>query len=728
MTENGIFGNNAGTDRNGEQVFSDLEKLCCSPGYIHALASMCFRDQTVSYGSELLPDDLQHQVSGERLIRTEVATLIGLMVKEKVDLNLPEPKEIDRYIQESIALLHELHQSMILSPEEFFEAASNEAAQGNPFERGDILREAIFYSGESAYNFQYIDFGLIKYANDDDWLAANKGFHLDEAATVINQIEEVVNTKLNTTLRGMTGLPPEQWTMLPGFTFSVQDVVTQTGLNEETIRAVVTAFSIDISATNQHFKSLHDFNEVHAQPLLRIDSDHFVLFLTYSLAAAFYETPFYWMLEDKSYLNQAMENRGDFAEAHSAQRLESVFGSSRVFKNVKIVERKGQTLGEIDVLVIYANRAIILQAKSKRLTIEARRGNDNVIREDFKKGIQDAYDQGWECANHLVAKAGKLLDSQGKEFSIDQELKEVYIFCLVSDHYPALSFQARQFLKYKTSETILPPFVLDVFLLDVLCEMLASQLYFLSYVNRRVQYAERVHSNHELVALAYHLKQNLWLDEETTLLQLADGIAVELDIAMMARRRGVPGQAVPDGILTRLRGCALGELIRSIESHEHAATIDLGFYLLTLDEITIFDVSKKFDFMINKAREDQKGHDLTFAAGGAGLTIHFNDKPDDRAVASLQDHCERRKYSQKANSWFGLCISPTTDPGLRFGLTLDSPWEESPEMEAVFQGFDKRLKSKRVRHSRRKRRAMKKVGRNEPCPCRSGKKYKKCCL
>ena len=26
------------------------------------------------------------------------------------------------------------------------------------------------------------------------------------------------------------------------------------------------------------------------------------------------------------------------------------------------------------------------------------------------------------------------------------------------------------------------------------------------------------------------------------------------------------------------------------------------------------------------------------------------------------------------------------------------------------------------------KRRMPKVGRNEPCPCRSGKKYKKCCL
>ena len=46
---------------------------------------------------------------------------------------------------------------------------------------------------------------------------------------------------------------------------------------------------------------------------------------------------------------------------------------------------KGKKVGEIDVLVIFGDRAIVLQAKSKRLTLEARKGNDNQIKDDFKK-------------------------------------------------------------------------------------------------------------------------------------------------------------------------------------------------------------------------------------------------------------------------------------------------------------------------------------------------------
>jgi hypothetical protein len=37
----------------------------------------------------------------------------------------------------------------------------------NPFTRGTVLREAIFYGGESGYSFQYRDLSVRKYAADN---------------------------------------------------------------------------------------------------------------------------------------------------------------------------------------------------------------------------------------------------------------------------------------------------------------------------------------------------------------------------------------------------------------------------------------------------------------------------------------------------------------------------------------------------------------------------------
>src|SRR5271167_1834478 len=55
----------------------------------------------------------------------------------------------------------------------------------------------------------------------------------------------------------------------------------------------------------------------------------------------------------------------------------------------------------------------VLQAKSKRLTLEARKGNDLQIKDDFKKAIQDSYDQALSCTKALLEGGCKLKAPNG---------------------------------------------------------------------------------------------------------------------------------------------------------------------------------------------------------------------------------------------------------------------------------------------------------------------------
>lgn len=123
------------------------------------------------------------------------------------------------------------------------------------------------------------------------------------------------------------------------------------------------------------------------------------------------------------------------------------------------------------------------------------------------------------------------------------------------------------------------------------------------------------------------------------------------------------------------------------------------------------------------ALRDHKNHDFTVGIGGGstGLTIHCSVDSIPIAGPRLQNHCARRKYTQKAKTWFGLCITPKGT--LRFGINLDYKWEQSKEMEADTQHLSRTgkagLPSAPVVRNR-------KIGRNDPCPCGSGLKYKKC--
>ena len=62
-----------------KDILLDLEKVCQSPGYIHVLAFLTFRDNYVPYGSNGIKDE--SAVSQEELIRSEFRLLQGLMIK-----------------------------------------------------------------------------------------------------------------------------------------------------------------------------------------------------------------------------------------------------------------------------------------------------------------------------------------------------------------------------------------------------------------------------------------------------------------------------------------------------------------------------------------------------------------------------------------------------------------------------------------------------------------------
>lgn len=706
------------------EIFEDIQRLCALPGYAHVIAYYCYKDNTIGYDEELKPEDLQNLYSWERLIRTEISTLIGLMVKAEIQYEIPEPKKFQSLIITTDQLMKELHAALNHAYILAMSQTENCGIPKTPFASGEALREAIFYGAESAYKFQYRDFAIEKYSADNLWLKKEKGFTIAEAAKVAGAISKIQNEKVTIHLKSMDRNVSETMTILPGYLFTVDEIVQTSGVKREAIENVVEAFSLPRAPANLDFNALNDYNETKATPIIKYSEKEYLLFESYGLFEALYDSPFYWMISDKSYKDVALKNRGNFTENYSAKLLKKVF-KDRVHRNVNIIDKSGNDYGEIDVLVVFANRALVIQAKSKKLTLESRKGNDQQIKDDFKKGVQNAYDQGYSCASALNNKDFKYILQDGTELELADRFKEIYILCVLSDHYPALSWQARHFLKHNSTAEIFEPFVLDIFTLDVLSEILSSPLYFLSYVNRHAMYLDRVLSSHEIAILAYHLKSNLWIDEDKTMLYLADDLTADIDIAMIARRENLPGNSTPPGILTKFIGTPVGDLLQAIENKPEPVTIDLGFTLLMLSGKTI-EVINNYSRNASKIfRLDGKHHDCSVSFDGlsAGLTFHYNTLAEFDARPMLNDHCIKRKYAEKAGKWFGVCINPESGE-IRFGLELDYQWQADRKLDALTSGMKKgkgRFGKIRALLSRPK------VGRNELCPCGSGKKYKRCC-
>lgn len=716
------------TQRSEAEVFEELRVLTAQPGYVHAVAGICYRDNLVSFQGEYKASDLEYLFDRKRLNRNEISTLLGLMMRQPLVLTEVDEGTLRGYVSRTDELLGELHDAMTgLAIGELMSQAQQGAAMDD-FWQGAMMKEPIFYGTESAYSFQYRDFFAEKHAPDDDWLKRVMGFSSAQALRVASAMCSLMDARATneTELIGETKVGEiPVGPVLELFEFTAQEIAQRSGQEIDVVEAVFKALTF--SGHNGLFKEIGDFNQVAATPLLPTGRGSVLLFSHYSIYEALYESPFFWMNQDENYKQQASDNRGAFTEQFSQRRLASVFGKAGVYTNVNIIEGK-RIVAEADVLVIFGDRIIIVQAKAKKLTLAARKGNDGQIKADFAAAIQKAYDQGAECAAAISSGKCRLEDDRGQVVVLPTQIKEIYPFCVVSDHYPALAFQASQYLKYNSDEIVRPPFVMDVFLLDVLAEMLDTPLRFLSYVRMRLESSHKLMMGHELTALAYHLRCNLWLDDEYNLVMLEDSIAADLDTAMTVRREGLPGKRVPEGILTKMRGTFYERLIEQIERRPDPAVLELGFTLLSMGEESCKTVHKAIEGLTNMAKIDGKRHDfvLGMSEPGTGICFHCNPTPSQEAVRSLEVHCAKRKYAQRAAQWYGVSVGLKGE--IQFGITLSFPWERSPEMDELTKDMKPSSPFGKAIKTMERALAPKKYGRNEPCPCGSGIKYKKCCL
>lgn len=712
------------------EVFSELEALCCSPGYAHALAALIFRDSFIKIGDKLEAKDLAYMSAPERLCGTETSVLLGLMVKGQSYLIMVEQNIVSDMIKRTEELLSELHETMNVAFQPIFMQSMKKDSSANPFKSGVAQRESIFYSAESAYDFQFRDFVLDKYRDDNEWFLANRGYSIQDAVRVLKAITAFQSSHLIENLNSMRYVPMDKWTYLPGFMLSVDNITKQSGLKQNIVTSFLNSLSCPENIDNNAFKSIDDFNYTNAYPLIKVSENNFLCFHGYGVTQAFYETPFFWMSNDKTYKDRASSHRGQFTERFSKTRLESVFGINRVFENI-LIRKKGTTaiVGEIDVLVLFGDRAIVLQAKSKKLTLQARKGDELALTKDFQLSVQESYDQGLDCTKFLLSDDYELIAKSGKTLKLRYKIKEAYIACIVSDHYPGLNFQARTFLKYEDTENIAPPLVTDVFFLDVLCEMLQSPLLFISYLNRRLRYFEQVMSSNEFSVLGYHLRRNLWIQNHE-FFYLHDDISTDLDIAMLSRRVGLVGEATPPGILTKVvnHNFPVGKLLKEIESLELPSIIEFGLLVFTFSEETIKQLNNGIKRICTLTRNDGRQHDFTIAIADTGITIHSNDAGMEAAAKRLEGHCILRKYALKSKRWFGVLLSGAPDCKLRNGMKLEFDYEYSEDMEKSLAEMPQApvLKDGKIHDFSGLPR--KKLGRNDPCPCGSGLKFKKCCL
>lgn len=767
--------------RKTEEVIRDLKSLISSKGYVYTLCMILFEDFHIN------PEKLHEIDWGGRLNSNEASLLLGFLVQDTIDFSTPDdPMSLIQLKQRTYELMEELHQSFNI---QFLEKLEKEIGRAcdkknyrkemkDFFGKGNMLAEPIFYSGSGAYDFQYLEFLDKKYKYDEKWLHDKKQFDFVQVKRAISQIKEVLKKKSEKVyLRDIKEKLPEvieglckkdsthDWEteakkLLPMlelhqyvdlfFENKSEFLVAGNNIREagwnsfyksliELFVVEKTNFESDINVDaffsnfsiipkkgmNSRFQSIGDYNVINSHPIIQLDGDKYFIPIPFLLSIAVYESPYYWMIDDKAYIDQAGSNRGEVGGEIVYNQLQRVFGENRTFKSVKITTKKGYDATDIDVLCILGSKALCVQVKSKKLTELSRKGNDAALQKDFKGAVQDAYEQGVISRNKILERTAKFTDEFGKKIKLSEEIDDVYIMGVTTEDYPALTHQAHVMLEKEDQEP--SPIFLTVFDLELLVHYLDDPYDFLYYIRQRISCMGYFVASDEMAFLGFHLDRKLWKDPNIQMAVL-DGIYAQLiDRNYYPLKLGLAVSSESDPIKKRWTNETFNKLCNEIKVSDEPKITDILFYL--------FDWSggardKVVEFLINakqKTFHDGGPHNFTMLPDSiyskrVGITYYSLNSDDvDELNKSLLSLCQLRKYRSKGDVWIGIGGLLNSTNMVDTVVFNDYKWEYDKKLEEASQVF----------WGGKKRGIFvnfgKKVNENDICPCGSGLKYGKCC-
>lgn len=701
--------------RSKATIIASIEGIATRPGFVYVFAFLVRRDLFVD------PRETVDINWYERFSFQELAFLCGLMLKQPILWEIPNLADAQQWISACETLFAELHEAYIQPTAETFVRHKEQgltteheraAAFQDIFGSGAFMAEAIFYASTGAYDFQYLDMAERRHVRDRDWLAFAHGLDITSACRLAAELKNLSENKVNTLTPNATDFAQQCHSLIEAFSF---EPIELAAAQPHQVRAFLKAFS---SVPGEHaFTALAlpgDYNPFEAKPIIAREGRYF-LPIGFFLSQSLYESPFYWMLADPAYKETGLKHRGDTTADLAAAFLLRVFGAHRVFTNVRVLKDKNTTVSDVDVLAIEGNKAVVIQAKSKRLTSLARKGDAEQLKNDYTKAVQEAYLQGVTCRHAILKRSHHLVTDTGTPLALDEAINEAYIICVTADTYPALAHQSDVFLQRPPGEPY--PLTVSLFDLEVMTFYLTDAFEFLYYLRQRIATAGYFKAENEIGLLAYHLRKKLWPTPNTPFYPIQPRYAQALDANFQALRGAHPHTPAADKLHHKWKNQEFAELVAHMKASNVPGLTDALFLLYDLSSETIDGITQRIAATKLQCQRDGRIHDFSLTVTKTFGLSFLCRAESERLPGHALSYAMAKKYQTKSDAWIGLGSIARSTHVIDFVCFNQEPWMFDAELERL---------AVTLKPGRRER-PGKKIGRNDPCVCGSTLKYKWCC-
>jgi hypothetical protein len=768
--------------RNTEEVIRDLKNLVNTKGYMYAFCMILFED------FHIIPEKLHEVDWSESLSVNEASLLLGFLVQDTTDFSVPEnPMDLINLKKRTYELMEELHLSLSMPFLESMKKEIGKAHDKKNYKKemkeffgkGNMLTEPIFYAGSAAYDFQYLEFLERKYKYDKKWLHEKKKFDFDHVKSIIFRIKEILTKKsekvrlyfirqrlpeiidnLKEKHKGedwekyvkeftpmmelhqyvelffedlkekenlsMTQIGEAGWNSFYKNLVELFVIKKSDFNNNINIEAFLNNFSITPKkGLNAQFETVGNYNVIDSHPIIHLAGDKYFVPMTFLLPKAIYESPYYWMMSDNAYKDQAGRNRGNVGEEIVYDCLSKVFGTRRTYKSVKIITKRGQADTDIDVLCVLGSKSLCVQVKSKKLTELSRKGDDDALKSDFQAAVQDAYKQGMVSRSKILGGEAEFIDEHGKKIQLSEEIDEVYIMGVTTEDYPSLNHQSHVMLEKGDQEPY--PIFLSIFDLELVTYYLNDPYDFLYYIRQRISLMDYFIAGEEMVFLGYHLDKKLWKNPKAHMISLDRSFAQLIDRNYYPLKAGLKVSDEGDVIKNRWRNEKFDRLSNELKYLNEAKVTDILFYLFDWSGEARERLVESMISVKQKTILDGEAHDFSIPPDNSysprvGVTYYsLNSDNIEELKKRLLFLFKLRKYRSKGDVWIGLGSLKSSPNMIDIVVFDDQNWEYDEELERLSNDFwGGKRRGRLVNFG-------KEIDGNEMCPCGSGVKFKNCC-
>lgn len=387
---------------------------------------------------------------------------------------------------------------------------------------------------------------------------------------------------------------------------------------------------------------------------------------------------------------------------------------------------------ESDALIAYEDHLFIVECRGGAFTHTSPASDFDAYVASLRNLVLKPATQGRRFLTYLEGKETVAIFDRDKK-QIGELRRADYrhvTICPVSlDPFTEIAAQVQHLKKIGVDVGVRPVWAISLDDLRVYADIFTNPLIFLHYVEKRLEAfgSTLLESNDEFDHVGLYLKHNNYVVYTEELRGgifdkvLFDGYRTDID-KFFCQRMFDPAFPCP---LKQDSHGRFFEIIDYLAVHPVPGRARAASYLLNFAGDTRDNISRSIDEELARQPETKRPMPLS-AHGVASVTIYCwspDSGPRDTAAALSHTRSVLLATGEQSKLLLELQYDAARELGGVWWAWVDRaeiPPEQLPKVERDAE----KIRQKRIARAR----AKAKIGRNDLCPCASGRKYKKCCL